>query len=106
MRQRKMEIYELTPATQNKRQWKRRGYGVCGLDEAGNTYFNPAAIGPLAVLLALSGGLQVAVIDGKERPLVSVAWAKETFPDLAADLDILDNRIRRLAAGQPLEQYN
>ena len=56
-----MEIYELTPATQNKRQWKRRGYGVCGLDEAGNTYFNPAAIGPLAVLLALSDGLQVAV---------------------------------------------
>src|SRR5262249_3528929 len=101
-----MEIYELTPVSQNKRQWKRGGYGICGLDEAGNTYFNPAAIGPFAVLVALSSGLHFAVVDGKERPLVSITSAKQTFPDLADDLDILDSRIRRLAAGQPLEQYN
>src|SRR5262249_17495900 len=101
-----MEIFELTPASQNRREWKRGGYGICGLDESGNTYFNPAAIGPFAVLIALSSGLHVAVVDGKERPLVSVAWAKEAFPELAADLDILDSRIRRVAAGELLEQYN
>jgi hypothetical protein len=37
---------------------------------------------------------------------VPVAWAKENFPSLIADLDILDSRIRPIAAGQPLEQYN
>jgi hypothetical protein len=45
-------------------------------------------------------------VDGEPRTLVSIAWAKEAFPSLAADLDILDSRIRRLDAGQPLEQYN
>jgi hypothetical protein len=103
-----MEIFELTPVTHNKRQWKRGGYGVCGIDAVGNTYFNPAAIGPLAILIALSSGraCQIHEIDGVERMLVTVAWAKTAFPSLAADLDILDSRIRRLAAGQPLEQCN
>src|SRR5262245_48781453 len=103
-----MEIYELTPVSQKKRRWKRGGYGICGLDEAGNTWFNPLAIGARAVLLALIGATecQIHKVDGKERMLVPVAWAKETFPLLAADLDILDSRIRRVAAGGLLEQYN
>jgi hypothetical protein len=103
-----MEIFELTPVTQNKRKWQRSGYGICGLDEFGNTWFNPALLGSAAIVVALSSGAecQVHEVDGKPRMLVPTVWAKEVFPSLAADLDILDSRIRRLAAGQPLEQYN
>ena len=81
---------------------------MCGLDLTGNTWFNPAAIGSEAILVALSSGTecQIHEVDGVPRMLVSIAWAKEAFPSLAVDLDILDSRIRRLATGQPLEQYN
>jgi hypothetical protein len=98
-----MEIYELIPSTQNKRIWKRNGYGLCGVDENGKTYFNPDLIGHPAPLLALScgGDCQIHKIDGRRWLLVSVNWAKEMFPSLAGDLDILDARIRRVAAGLP-----
>jgi hypothetical protein len=103
-----MEIFELTPASQNQREWKRGGYGICGLDKAGNTWFNPAAIGAAATITALSSGTlcQVHEVDGEPRMLVSIARAREAFPSLIADLDILDSRIRRIAAGGLLEQYN
>jgi hypothetical protein len=103
-----MEIFELIPASQNRREWNRGGYGMCGLDEAGHTWFNPLCISTSAVLLALSSGTvcQMHQIDGEEHMLVRVSWAKEQYPALAKDLDILDSRIRRIAARQPLEQYN
>jgi hypothetical protein len=103
-----MEVYELTPSRQNKREWNRRGYGMCALDASGATWFNPLSISHAAVLLALSSGAdcQIHEIDGNEHMLVRITWAKEMFPDLTADLEGLDYRIRRLARGEPLEQWN
>jgi hypothetical protein len=103
-----MEIFEITPASQNKRAWKRGAYGICGLDAAGETWFNPSVLGSMGIIMALTGGAQCQVheIDGRRCALIPVAWAKTAFPTFADDLDVLDSRIRRLAAGQPLEQYN
>ena len=74
-----MEIFEITPSTQNQRQWKRGGYGICGLDLVGNTWFNPAAIGREAIVVALSSGTecQIHEVDGVPRMLVSIAWARK-----------------------------
>jgi hypothetical protein len=52
-----MKIYELTPVGENGCGWKRwkcGGYGICGLDKVGATWFNPVVLGAQGVLFALS----------------------------------------------------
>jgi hypothetical protein len=101
-----MEICELIPVTQDRRQWKDGGYGICALDEFGKTYFNPTVLGPFFLFIALECEGCIVEIEGKEHLLLSIPWAKEMFPELAHDLDILDSRIRRVVLGEGLEQYN